>query len=608
MTAWLVAVAVGVAVAALSYAPAGRAGPPVAPLAPLALLRAGAVALLAAAALDAPVGRASETPPLVALDVSASWTRAADTSALGRARDSTRVLGRGQGRDSLLLVGDSARRGDASARARDGASRIGDAADRAAASGRALVVLTDGELADPDALRRLPGGSRVVVIRPRRGPDAALVDVEAPRAVAARDTLEVRVTVAADAAGAPPGRLRLTLGGRPLADASRPALAPFAREEVRVRAPLAGTTAGAAVLAVVNEAAGDREPRNDTLALALDVTDAPAAVFVSGAPDYDARLLLAILRGTLAAPVRAYYRVAPGQWRIEGTLAPAAESDVRRAAASASILVLHGDTSALGAPRGLGRGALALVQPPASADSAAEWYAVGAPPSPVAGALAGIVWDSLPPLDVGAAPRAAAWTGLTARLANAPPRPVVVGEEAPRRVVVSGAGGYWRWQFRGGRPADAAAALWGGLFDWLAAGRGDARAAVPDAAFVREGEPVRWRRGGADSVVAVRLARRGGGSPRALTLRFPDGARVAESPALPPGVYTVEATGGRSVLAVNASAELLPRRPTVVSGPVGSATPARPAGARVRDAGWPYAAAAALLCAEWVLRRRRGLR
>jgi hypothetical protein len=117
---------------------------------------------------------------------------------------------------------------------------------------------------------------------------------------------------------------------------------------VRLRAVLAGAATGPAPLRVVSVTPGDGEARNDTLTLAFDVGDAPAAVFASGAPDYDARLLVGILRGTLATPVRAYYRVAPGQWRNEGSLAPVAEADVRRAAAGASLLVLHGDTAVLG--------------------------------------------------------------------------------------------------------------------------------------------------------------------------------------------------------------------------------------------------------------------
>jgi hypothetical protein len=92
-----------------------------------------------------------------------------------------------------------------------------------------------------------------------------------------------------------------------------------------------------------------------------------------------------------------------------------------------------------------------------------------------------------------------------------------------------------------------------------------------------------------------------------MTLRFPAGATVTEGPPLPAGVFEATARGGTSLLAVNAPAELLPRRPTLRAGAVGSA-PAADLSPRLRDRAWAYAAALVLLCVEWLLRRRSGLR
>jgi hypothetical protein len=61
------------------------------------------------------------------------------------------------------------------------------------------------------------------------------------------------------------------------------------------------------------------------------------------------------------------------------------------------------------------------------------------------------------------------------------------------------------------------------------------------------------------------------------------------------------------VLAVNVSRELLPRRATVRSGAVGGA-PAVGAAPGLRSLGWIYALLVAALCAEWVVRRRLGMR
>jgi hypothetical protein len=357
VSAWLLALALSVGLVALSYAPALRDGGRV--WLP-ALLRGVGALLLAAAAFDAPLGRAGAPAPLVALDASASWTRAAAGDALAAARDSaTRAAP-----DAPLLAGDSLRSGDpalAGSRRRVAGRRCRRAR---LGVGPPLVLVTDGEPDDAAALGRAPRGSRAVVIRPARGRDAALVDAVAPRAAAARDTVDVTATVGADAAGAGAGEVTVLVGSRALATVPVPAIGPNGRHELRLRAPLAGLSSGATALTLVVRSAGDVEPRNDTLALALDVTDAPAAVFVSGAPDYDARLLLAVLRGSLALPVRAYLRVAPGQWRAEGTLAEVGEGEVRAAAARATLLVVHGDTAVLGPPRAVGRGALALVAPP----------------------------------------------------------------------------------------------------------------------------------------------------------------------------------------------------------------------------------------------------
>jgi hypothetical protein len=126
---------------------------------------------------------------------------------------------------------------------------------------------------------------------------------------------------------------------------------------------------------------------------------------------------------------------------------------------------------------------------------------------------------------------------------------------------------------------------------------------------VRAGMPIRWRRGApADSVASVVLVRRG--SPArtdSLLLRFAEGSAVAESHALPPGIYDARVNGGAATLVVNESRELLPRRPTVTKGLVGG-EPAAGDAPSLRDLGWVYALAILLLCGEWLLRRRVGLR
>jgi hypothetical protein len=238
-----------------------------------------------------------------------------------------------------------------------------------------------------------------------------------------------------------------------------------------------------------------------------------------------------------------------------------------------------------------------------------EWYVAATPASPLSGALAAIPLDSLPPVAVGA-PAIGEWTALEARRGReATRRSIVVGRDSPRRTVTVTGSGFWRWRFRGGASADAYAALWGGIFDWLAAERADRRSAVPDESAVRAGQPIRWRRGSRpDSVVEVIVQQRRGNRPAdTLVLRFGASSAVQETRTLPPGIYDVTVPGGRTTLAVNASSELLPTRQRLAPGNVGRRTRTDDA-RRARGAGWLYGLAILLLCAEWVLRRRVGLR
>jgi hypothetical protein len=240
-----------------------------------------------------------------------------------------------------------------------------------------------------------------------------------------------------------------------------------------------------------------------------------------------------------------------------------------------------------------------------------EWLAAAAPASPIAPAISALPFDSLPPLSVAPSIPRGEWQGLITREpgAGGERRVALTGWETPRRIAVLGASGFWRWRFRGGQRSDAYGTLFGTLFDWLAAGRSDRRSVVPDAGVFRAGIPMRWRRGGpADSVVSLALTRRGAPARTdSMTLHFAEGATVAESPPLQPGVYDVHTAGGVSVIAVNVSSELLPRRATVRNGQIGG-SPSLADAPLARDLGWLYGLVVLLLCAEWLLRRRAGLR
>lgn len=599
MVAWIVAAAGGIALALVLYG--WRESPPRSRFLAAAVLRAIAFALLLALLLDAPIGRARPPTPVVALDVSASWMRG-DSALWNSATARIRTLAP----DSILLTGDSARFAPIPDRPTDLVSTARGAVDRALAAGRALVLVTDGEIEDPQMLEMLPGGSRVEILERAPRPDVALRTLDLPQAAVGGDTVEARVTIAAGASGGATGSVEFRVGDRSLAEVTFDSLAAFGERDLTTRFPLSAEEGPVVVRAIV-ASRGDAEARNDTVAVVVDVSRAAGAVFVSSAPDQDARFAISVLRGAVALPTRAYYRVAPGEWRREGTLAAVPESEVREALRGAPVAMLHGDTAIFGSPRAATRGALALHAPPSQRGE--DWYATAAPPSPLAGVLASIPFDSLPPVDVSTSMPSADWIALeVSRARREETRPAIVGTERPRRIVVVGASGFWRWRFRAGESADAYTALWGSIFDWLAADRRDPRAVVPEGGVLRAGDAIRWRRGGdADTVVALALRRMDGTAVDSMTLRFTEGASIVETEPLEPGVYEATARGGRALLAVNQAREWLPRAASVRAGSVGGgATPgSAPA---LRSRWWAYALVLLVLCTEWIVRRRIGLR
>src|SRR5919202_855022 len=368
MTAWLIASIGGVALALLPYG--WREPRDVPRRAPLVALRAIALCVLLALALDAPAGPRRALAPLVALDASASWLRGGDSTAWRAAVARARSLGS----DSIVLFGDSVRGARRLGAPTDAASRAQPLAERALGAGRPLVLITDGELDDAGSLPSFPAGSRVEVVRRAPQRDVAVVSLDAPRAVVSGDTLEARVTVR-NGALAPP--------------------APHSDRTQTIRVPYT-MPAGSSILTISASVDGDAERLNDTLSVPIEVGRAAGAVLLSASPDFDARFLIPVLRGAVALPTRAYFQVAPGVWRQEGSLAPVSAATVRSALREAPLAILHGDTALFGAPRSVTTGSLALIAP--ISDTTGEWYPVAAPPSPISSALAGLEWDSLPPL------------------------------------------------------------------------------------------------------------------------------------------------------------------------------------------------------------------
>src|SRR5258708_3704107 len=555
MSPWLLALGAGAAFALLQYGWRRTHRGPLWVTA--AILRWMGATLVVALLLDAPAGPAQPVRPWAALDVSQSMLREDSTPWLA-ALDTVRAVQP----ESTFWFGDSTRvAARAGARAgvpSDTKTELRSLSDRAVAAGHPIVVVTDGELADPGAAAALPAGSRIVVLQRSLLSDAAVISTDVARAAGAGDSVTAQVTVGAGGAGAGPGYAVIRVDGRDAGRAALGALPAFGTRRLEMRFFMSGPP-GPALVQVVVAARGDRVPRNDTLSVAVDRSRSASVVFVSTSPDFDSRAALGLLRGALALPARGFLRVAPGSWRVDGTLAPVAEVDVRAALRDAPIAIIHGDSNAFGPPRSATAAPFALLVP--VSDTTAEWYVAGTPTSPLTPAFAGVAWDSLPPLLAGRDAPKGTWTALEARPGRmGAPRPVVVGTDAPRRTVTIVGSGFWRWQFRGGSSADAFAAFWGGIFDWLAGERADRRAGISHAGAFRSREGLRWHRGSvADSVVRVTLRRRNAPARSdSLTLRFAPGASVVETPSLEPGIYDVAVRGGAAILSLNPSSELIP--------------------------------------------------
>lgn len=463
----LVALAAGLVLAFVTYGrPAQRT---------VFALRALAGMLIAALLLDAPLAPARALAPWVALDVSASW-RAADSTAWRRARASADSALRAGG-DSLLLFGAQVRGDTAPTRPTDPSSRIGALVEAARAVGRPVTVITDGRIEDADRLADLPAGSALVVHAGAAQRDLAIAAFDPPRAAVIGDSLEVGALLRAGSGGSAGATARvatLRLGDQVLGQSRVDTLPTFGEREVRWRVAVPAA-AGAQRLTVTLDAA-DAVPANDTATAPLHVTGTATIAFVSTAPDQDGRFALAVLRGTQRGAVRAYQRVAPGQWREGDALRAVPEDAVRRAVAQAALVVLHGDTAYFGPPRRRTRGALVLMPP---GEGPEEFYVLSAGDSPLRAVFGDLPFEALPPVRIGAPVRGAAWPALLARRARrGEERTVVALEEGAPRVAVVSAAGFWRWRSRGGRPAEAFDAMWGSIFDWVTT---TARAAGADA-------------------------------------------------------------------------------------------------------------------------------
>jgi hypothetical protein len=494
----------------------------------------------------------------------------------------------------------------------DGASRLAPALAAAAARGGPIVVVTDGVIGDvatlaPD-LRRRP---RVVVLPRPPFFDAFVGAVDASRRVSAWDTLHLRVTYGT--AGPPPaggsrrsGTLTVSSGNRRLEARAVP-LPDSGSLPTELLLPAARLPAGWSVVDVRVAAAGDAEPRDDVRRIAVEVSPQPTAVVLAAPPEWEARFFARTLADVARVPVQLFDETQPGRWRDGSTLAPVSADALRRAVAGARVAVLIGDPRRW-APFERRSGVIVWSS---GAGQEGDWYVDAPTASPLAGALAGIPWDSLPPVTAVAdlASDSAGVVLLTARLARrGVSRPLAVLHDSVdgRRVTIA-ASGLWRWGFRGGVSAEAYRSLVAALADWLLGSTAPGMDRVaPVATEVANGFAVVWRWQARATPRALPIILSGSRGERTDTLRF-DALGQAEV-RLPPDAYRWRLPDGPErglVIVEQYSDEWRPAAPTLTAQP--GEWRGRHMETSARDRWWWYWIAVAAFAGEWAWRRRRGL-
>jgi hypothetical protein len=622
----------------------------------LGVLRAGALLLLLLIMLNPALplpGQRRGPAERVLLDASLSM-RLPDTAAPGGTRWSAALAAARRlapDADVLLFGGDPevvsprelAERGpDAPV------SRLAPALRAAAEAGaQRAVVITDGGVEDVAEARRWAErlGLAVRFEHAGVGPAAnrSLAELEAPSWAEAGAELEIRVGVAV--AGAAEGPIRVVV---------------FEGEEQRAELELAPPQAGALAVGTLRFPARappgggrvrydvrlqpfDALPEDDERPVYVYVSERPAGVtLVSFAPDWEPRFLAPALERSLGLPLRAYLRVGDDRYLrlAAGAEAgrPATEAEVRRSLAEGEVVVLHGPGRAPGWAVEAARRARRLLlfsdeQTPAGLvpvslgpGQAGDWY-IGEqlPPSPLAGALAGLPAAGLPPLPL-LRPAGQEAPGATAalhayRARRGEPAPVLLlGEAGGRRWAAAVGTGYWLWAMRGDEAALAYRQLWAAVGGWLVrdAATVAGEAIRPAERVAARGRPLRWVAPGlAVDSLALRLTD-AAGRTHTLGVAVPEGADGALSPPLPPGHYQYVAAAfaadaqlasAQGAFSVESWSPEFLEQGRQLEGVTPPAAAARPARSRpFRTSPLPYALVLGLLGAEWILRRRWGLR
>ena len=613
-----------------------------------AVLRGAAIFFFLSAPWMPPLGNRDDPAPRVAIlvDYSRSMGYPVGTSGTTRMQAAREAAAELHGERRSASIWSFARR---TARiessdlerleATGGDSRIVDAIEQARVSGAdSLIIVTDGELTDREAGRRMSERLGIAVREVRVAEDVERIGirfVNTPRMLTAGDTLEVRAEIVAAGRAGDSARVILEFGDgtSEATTVELPADGRSVEAVFRVQADLASDSAEwrpADVIIDGEEAPWDAGARARAW---VRVSPEPTgAVLISVDPDWETRYLSPVFARSVPGGARVFLRIGDGSW-IRSGRRPASgipEASVRRAVGLATLLVIQGapdDLPAwLQAAARRRRSVMHLVrgEGPVSGTGVSvrealpgEWYVeMPPPPGPVSAHLIGVDAGELPPLTrlYGSTGRAdvSVLSGRRDRRGTESPIALLGSTEGRRWAVVQGEG-TWRWAARGGQGLSLYRGLFAGLTRWLVERSAPQPIQLVDP-YLRSGDSVRWRVAPDVGDLAVRLEDASGA---VVWSRGPSDSVIAiVGPPLQRGdarLFATGTTGGTPFrigrpFHVNLRLEEMPNR-------VGLPLEVRPddavkerADPRSDPPVWPFAVAIVLLCVEWLWRRRVGLR
>lgn len=520
----------------------------------------------------------------------------------------------------------------------DRRSRLAEALERARLEGADSVILvTDGDLTDRESSRRLAAdvGLTVRELQVAESLDRhVLRRIDAPSSAAAGDTVEIRAEVVGTG-GDDSVRVELHRDGVELTHDLVPSPSSGRAVSTVLRARMPPGDGESDWVAFDVRIGGAVEPRDPAARRRTWVRIAPAppgAVVVSTTPDWEVRYLLPLLRRASPGGAEGYLRMRDGRYLRAGSdVRGVAEGPVRRAAEGAFLLVVQGRPEAL--PDWLSAAAarrpavLALAKGSGRVPGTAvatgdpvpgEWYAVTPPPpGPVAPYLVGLEVARLPPLLElhGSSGRVNQAVLGAARDRRGVRRPIaVIGTTGDRRWAVVLGEGTWRWAARAHEGTNLYRGLYGGLAGWLLERATSDPVRLDDPAPTA-GEALRWRVAPDVRDLAVELRDAGGDVIWSDSLEVPPPLVSGTGLDAGDARFVARGTGRDGPFRVDRPFHVGPPD-ELLPGPAGP--PLDIVASRIPESdrrpgpglppAWPFAAAALLLCAEWIWRRRVGLR